>query len=136
MRRPGRRAPRPEGTMSADEPGQLGQGPPVLDRELARSGQLESGTGQYPGIGLALPRQVPAGRDSVPGAERRLPLVQGGGQGLLPAGLAYPWRGRPAQREVSARLEPAVDAAGDQIAVEPVERVADDGQLEVARGGV
>jgi len=43
--------------------------------------------------------------------------------------------GRPAQRQVPARLEPAEDPASDQISVKPVERVADDGQLEVLRLG-
>jgi hypothetical protein len=88
MRRPGHRVLRREERCRPDEPSQLGQRPPVLDRELARSGQLESGVGQHLGIGPALPHQVPASRDPVPGAERRLSLVHGGGQGPLPAGLA------------------------------------------------
>lgn len=59
------------------------------------------------------------------------PPVQGGRERSLPVFLTYPRHRRPAHRHAPARFEPAEDPASDQIAVEPVERVTDDGQFEV-----
>ncbi len=105
------------------------------DRELVPSQDLESGVGQDLEIGPALPRQVPARGNPALRAERRHPPVQEGGERLLPVFLTQEGLGRPAQRQVPAGLEPAEDQAGGQVTVEPVERVAGDGQLEVLRLG-
>jgi hypothetical protein len=107
----------------------------VLDGEPITSRQFESGVGEHLSVGPARPRFFPASRDPVPGAECGFPPVQGGGESPLPALLTGPGLGRPAQRQVAAWLEPAEDPAGSQIPVQPVERVANDGQLEVLRPG-
>src|ERR1700733_2756190 len=99
------------------------------------SGQFESGVGEHLRVGPAQPRFFPASRDPVLGAQCGFPPVQGGGESPLPALLAVPGLGSPAQRQVAAWLEPAEEPAGGQIAVQPVERVADDSQLEVLRRG-
>jgi hypothetical protein len=103
---------------AAGEAHGLGEGAAVAERgERGREAGVERGplAAEYRG-------REERRRPDVPGEFRQASAVP---DGELPG----PGRGRPAQRQVTARLEPAGDPGGDQVAVEPVERVPDDGVI-------
>jgi len=120
-----------EGGRRPHVPGELRQAPAVLDGELGAAGRLEPGVRQHLTIGPAPQRQLPVRGHPVFDVQRRSPPVHRGGHRPLPVLVARPRPGRPAQREAAARPQPAEDPAGDYVAVQPVERVADHRELEV-----